>query len=90
MVRKEMLVLGRVQNVGFRFFCNYTANNIGTLTGYAKNLDNGDVLVQVQGDSDKINKFKSKLYEGNGFCKVIDILEKDIPIDINETRFLMY
>lgn len=90
MVRKEFLVLGRVQNVGFRFFCNLTANNIGNLTGYAKNLDNGDVLVQIQGDYSKVNTFKSKLLDGNGLCKVLDILEKDVPIDINETRFLIY
>ena len=42
MIRKEFLVSGRVKGVGFRFFCKYQASLL-SLTGYAENLDDGQV-----------------------------------------------
>ena len=56
MIRKEFLVSGRVQGVGFRFFCKYQASLL-SLTGYAENLDDGQVLIEVQGDESSIRKF---------------------------------
>ena len=89
MIRKEFLVSGKVQGVGFRFFCKYQASLL-SLTGYAKNLDNGDVQIEVQGDELSIKKFKSVLLKGNGFCKVFSIDSKDLNVDKREKRFLTY
>ncbi|MPQ44379.1 acylphosphatase [Clostridium tarantellae] len=89
MIRKKLLIKGKVQGVGFRFFCQYIASTL-SLTGYAKNLNDGDVLIEVQGISNNIVKFKSSLLKGNNFCKVIDIIEDNIPLQEKEKRFSMY
>lgn len=47
-VRKKIIFKGEVQFVGFRFQSKYLADSLG-LTGYVQNLDNGDVLMEVQG-----------------------------------------
>lgn len=87
MIRKEFLVSGRVQGVGFRFFCKYQASLL-SLTGYAENLDDGQVLIEVQGDESSIRKFKTKILNGNGFSRVISIDEKDLTVDTREKDFL--
>ncbi|HHD2751855.1 TPA: acylphosphatase [Clostridium perfringens] len=89
MIRKEFLVHGRVQGVGFRFFCKYQASLL-SLTGYAKNLEDSNVLIEVQGNESSIKKFKSSILKGNGFSRVISIDEKNLPIDTHEKRFSTY
>ncbi|HUX52819.1 MAG TPA: acylphosphatase [Williamwhitmania sp.] len=42
-------VFGMVQGVGFRYFVKKNANKLG-LSGYAKNNDDGTVLVVAEGD----------------------------------------
>lgn len=44
---------GRVQKVGFRLEVCELAKRLN-LTGYCKNLDNGDVLAELQGEKNKI------------------------------------
>lgn len=89
MVRKSLIVKGKIQGVGFRFFNKMNCSTLG-LTGFAKNLDNGDVLVEVQGDLEKISKLINILYKGNGFCKVSSIEETDMELITNEKKFNMY
>lgn len=89
MIRKEFLVSGRVQGVGFRFFCKYQASLL-SLTGYAKNLEDGSVLIEVQRNESSIKKFKSSILKGNGFSRIISIDEKDLPVDTREKRFSTY
>ena len=50
MIRKEFLVSGRVQGVGFRFFCKYQASLL-SLTGYAENLDDGAFFIDLLSNS---------------------------------------
>lgn len=89
MLRKEYLVDGKVQGVGFRFFCKYQASLL-SLTGYAKNLDDGKVLIEAQGEENALRKFRSQLLKGNGFCRVTNIDEKDLAIETRERKFSTY
>ena len=47
MVRYYIIVEGRVQGVGFRFFCTMNARTTD-LTGWVRNMDNGMVEMEVQ------------------------------------------
>jgi len=49
-------VKGRVQGVFFRAFASQLAMSM-RLKGYAKNLDNGDVEIVVNGNSEMIAEF---------------------------------
>ncbi|MBO6289102.1 MAG: acylphosphatase, partial [Alphaproteobacteria bacterium] len=54
-MEKCVLVKGRVQGVGFRYWVLRQAAAIGGLDGYALNLENGDVAVLMRGDENKVN-----------------------------------
>ncbi len=58
-----LTVKGVVQGVGFRYFCYKQAVNFG-ITGYVKNLYNGDVEILAQGDESALNGFISEIKTG--------------------------
>jgi len=86
MIRYSIFVSGRVQGVGFRFFAKQEAVRCG-LTGWVKNLYDGRVAMEVQGEFHNIRLFMTKLYEGDRFIRV-DCIEKiEIPVDESESSF---
>lgn len=52
-IRERIIFEGQVQMVGFRYEMQYTAQKLG-MTGKAINLDDGSVLVELQGTKEKI------------------------------------
>ncbi len=60
---------GRVQGVGFRFFVQQTAKEMG-LTGWVKNMPDGTVTMEVQGDIEEIDAFAKRIKKGGGFIRV--------------------
>ena len=62
---------GRVQGVGFRFFTEEKARLLG-ITGYVKNLVNGDVEIYAEGEEQKTAKFFQEVKNGPTFSRVID------------------
>ncbi|AGF58242.1 acylphosphatase [Clostridium saccharoperbutylacetonicum] len=86
MIRYLIIVNGRVQGVGFRYFLQLTASKLN-LTGWCKNLMNGDVKVEVQGLEKNVFSFVSEIKKGNGFARVDDIDVKDISVVEDEKKF---
>ena len=86
MVRYYIIAEGRVQGVGFRFFCVMNAKNYN-LTGWVRNMDNGMVEMEVQGEIDSINKYINIIKNGNRFIKVDELYQKKIEIIPNEYNF---
>lgn len=50
-VRKHIFFYGRVQGVGFRYYAVQKANQLG-LTGWVKNLYDGSVEMEVEGQEE--------------------------------------
>ena len=86
MVRYHIIADGRVQGVGFRFFCIMNAQNY-YLTGWVRNMDNGMVEMEVQGEIDSIKKFLEIIKNGNRFIKVDELYQKKIEVIYNEYSF---
>ena len=86
MKRYLIIFQGRVQGVGFRYFTYAIARELG-VTGSVKNLLNGDVEVQVQGDDPQITHFLKSILKGNGFIRVIDYAMKEITLKDPEKDF---
>lgn len=86
MNRYHIIVEGRVQGVGFRYFCVSLANERG-LTGSVKNLLNGMVEIYVQGDEANINNFISAIRKGNFFIRVDDMSIKRSEVIPEEKEF---
>lgn len=85
MKRYYIIVIGRVQGVGFRYTMQINAMNLG-LSGWVRNLDNGNVEMEVEGEESSLNKFVSLMTQGNQFISVEDYSIKEIPLK-HETKF---
>lgn len=55
-IRRRILFSGSVQGVGFRFTCEGVAER-HDVTGWVRNLDDGDVLVEAQGRPRDVDAF---------------------------------
>lgn len=86
MIRYSIIVDGRVQGVGFRYFTQLIAAELN-LTGWCKNLMDGKVEIEVQGLEDKVYSFISKVRKGNIFCRVDDINLNSISLIDDEKKF---
>jgi acylphosphatase len=85
MIRRHYYFSGTVQGVGFRFRCQTIAASLG-LTGWCKNLFDGRVEAEVQGEAMDVNQFVLRLSK-EPFISIENIEEKDIPISKNEKSF---
>ena len=65
----RIIVSGRVQGVYFRAFTQKQANKLN-LTGYAKNLSNGDVEIAACGEKGQLDKLVSWCHKGPVMAKV--------------------
>ena len=66
-----------------------TAKSLNNLTGFTKNLDNGDVLIEVQGPYEKIIEFRYLISKGNKFCSVSNIFEEELTLIPKEKKFFI-
>lgn len=65
----KIVVSGRVQGVGYRYFIARFADELG-MTGYAKNLFNGDVEIIAEGRREFLDALIEKAGEGPLGAKV--------------------
>ncbi|MGZ3883243.1 MAG: acylphosphatase [Bacteroidia bacterium] len=68
----NITVKGKVQRVSYRFSAQQMAIKLG-LTGYVKNLPNGDVFIEAEGEEEAINKLIEWCYVGPPLAKVIEV-----------------
>lgn len=86
MIACKIIVKGRVQGVGYRWFAVRQAEHL-QLQGSVKNLPNGHVQVIVQGESNAVNDYIALLREGPAFAQVRDLEIQDIDVDHNLKNF---
>lgn len=85
-IRMHYIFSGRVQKVGFRIEVAALAERLG-LTGKIKNLPDGSVDLEIQGEKNKIDflvKFMNSLIR----IKITDTKAEEIDVIENETEFL--
>ena len=70
----------------FRFFCTNDCNNYD-LTGWVRNMENGMVEMEVQGDDSSITKYIKDIKKGNRFIRVDELYQKKIEFLPNERTF---
>jgi len=87
-VAKKYVISGRVQGVGFRYFVERRANQLG-IFGYVKNCWDGSVEVYAVGDLTSLEEFKSHLAEGPRGASVTNIVESQEPLDKRRTTFVI-
>jgi len=87
MKRYYIIYKGQVQGVGFRWRLNQIARKYN-LTGYVRNLFNGDVETEIQGEG--VDEFLKESLEQDYFIVIDDYAIKDIPLVDDETSFSIY
>lgn len=84
--RCRVVFTGRVQKVGFRLEVMELAKRLN-LTGFCKNLESGEVLVELQGASNKID-YVISFMESLKRVKITNITIEALEIKKSETQFL--
>ena len=73
----HFLVKGRVQGVGFRWFVQREAAELG-LNGWVKNTDQGDVEIVAAGDEVLLAELKVALRKGSRGSRVDAVVEHEL------------
>ena len=90
MPRYNITVKGRVQGVGFRYFVQSISISMN-LSGWVKNLDNGNVEFEVENDEEFLDLFLQKLKKGNGFSRIEDLdIISIVPLNQNTKFKIIY
>ncbi|GGG79260.1 acylphosphatase [Edaphobacter dinghuensis] len=71
------LVKGRVQGVGFRWFVQREAAEIG-LKGWVRNTDEGHVEIVAAGDPEDLTELKEALRKGSRGSRVDAVIEHQL------------
>jgi len=84
-MRRRVTFHGRVQHVGFRLELEQMATRLG-LTGWVKNLENGDVQAEIQGYESRI-RFLLKFMKNLKRIKIETMDNKPCSPKQNEIGF---
>ena len=83
---RRYVVAGRVQGVGFRWFVEREAAQIG-VTGWVRNRENGNVEVMATGTREQLRSLRSKLEQGPRAARVDQVQESTAPfLDLQSFR----
>lgn len=69
-------ISGRVQGVGFRRWSERTANEIGGISGWVRNAEDGSVEILMRGEEKNIEEMIEKCRKGPLFARVDDVCFK--------------
>ncbi len=86
MVRYYGRAIGRVQGVGFRLFVQIGARELG-ITGWVKNMSDGTVTMELQGEQSAIDLLTERIRRGNGFIRVDTLSLEPRTVEDDETDF---
>ena len=86
MKRYYILFKGQVQGVGFRFTAEMIARKYN-LTGWVRNLYDGDVEMEVQGDEMAIHNMIRELYNSSRWIRIENHFMKEKPLRDDEHGF---
>jgi acylphosphatase len=77
-VAVRLILRGRVQGVGFRYFALRVARELG-LAGRVRNLPNGRVEIEVAGDRERVEELKTWMRQGPPGAAVTELREEPLP-----------
>ncbi|MGE5487728.1 MAG: acylphosphatase [bacterium] len=76
---RRYFVSGRVQGVGFRWFVERVATQLG-VGGYTRNLADGRVEVYAVGTMEKLSELNGYLWKGPSGARVTGVEELEAPV----------
>ncbi|KPK33203.1 MAG: hypothetical protein AMS24_01795 [Chlamydiae bacterium SM23_39] len=88
-IKLKIIVKGDVQGVFFRAHAKKYAENL-SITGYAKNLINGDVEIIALGEKVKLEEFLEKIKKDPGYGRIDKIETFFSEVDKNFEDFKIF
>ena len=79
MTARQYLLAGRVQGVGFRYSTKNLAKGFDVL-GWVKNLPDGRVELQIQGDEEELDEFIQDLHDSPLGHHIQEQEERTVPL----------
>jgi acylphosphatase len=76
---RRYVISGRVQGVGFRWFVEREAAQVG-VTGWVRNCENGDVEVMATGTREQHSALRDSLQRGPRAARVDRVGESTAPL----------
>ncbi len=83
--RAQLIVSGKVQNVGYRVHCAREAKRLG-VSGLVRNLPDGRVEVLAEGDEAAVDQLAEWCNLGSPFAAVVSV-ERNAQDPIGDTHF---
>jgi len=68
----HLLVTGRVQGVGFRWFVRVAGRRLG-LAGWVRNREDGSVELAASGSQEKLDELRKQVRRGPDAARVTDV-----------------
>lgn len=84
-IRRHMIIHGRVQGVGFRYRARYAAQGL-RVTGWVRNEWDGTVEMEAQGTVEQINEMLRVINSGT-YISMEGIDSREVPVDMEERGF---
>jgi len=84
--RVRVIISGRVQGVGFRYFTQREGERFG-LVGWVKNLPNGDVEAEAEGDEAQVDTFVEAIRRGPPASRILNYQINEIPANHRDMGF---
>lgn len=77
---RRYLVRGKVQGVGYRYFVERAAEELG-ITGWARNLEDGRVEVYAVGSEQQLSELSGYLRCGPRWSDVRGVDQEEAPVE---------
>ncbi|NPA37146.1 MAG: acylphosphatase [Chlorobi bacterium] len=78
MKRVRILVDGRVQGVGFRYYVSGKAKE-HNIKGYVRNMPDGRVEIDAEGVTDNLHRFISDCRKGPSMSRIDEFIMHEVP-----------
>ena len=88
-IKKHLIISGKVQGVGFRYWMQNLATN-NNISGWVKNRSSGDVEALVIGQEEEIQKLIKQCKIGHNSAAIQNIYIKDYKEDYFEKGFIIF
>ena len=85
-IQKSLLLSGRVQGVGFRYFTRQNAENLN-INGWVRNRRDGKVEAVLQGSPENVEEMIARMKQGPSSARVDDVEIREAPADEEFTGF---
>ena len=87
MIIKHLMITGRVQGVGFRYYVEYKARQFG-VTGWVRNRRDGSVEAMIQGAPEKVEAVIECAHRGPPKASVTSVNVSDGSGSFTEFQIL--